>query len=249
MLIWPSIFNFIKLFDHSFFSLSAFLTLSIIASLLCIPLLVFASIGLSEESSRTYYHNYHGYRRTLYNSRNYTKSAEACYGFQIFAALVQAGVAIATSAMSCRIICCSKQDYSQGVVYSPAQNQPQQFMMVPPNQFSNPPQFVTVPSNQVAPFAQVGSPAVMQQHGKIPELNLKIYLNLKVLTIFCIYKQFIQIGSNCLILKQFEVLIYKIWFFFQDHLLHHMGMKIKNILPMFMKLVWFDLIWRKNIQH
>ena len=120
---------------------------------------MFASIGLSEESSRTYYQSYN-------SSRNYTKSATACYGFQIFVALVQAGVAIATSAMSCRIICCSKQDYS-GVVYSPAQNQPQQFMMVSPNQFSNPPQFVTVPSNQVAPFAQDGSPVVMQQHGKI----------------------------------------------------------------------------------
>ena len=121
---------------------------------------MFASIGLSEESSRTYYQSYN-------SSRNYTKSATACYGFQIFVALVQAGVAIAASAMSCRIICCSNQDNSGGVVYSPAQNQPQQFMMVPPNQFSNPPQFVTVPSNQVAPFAQVGSPMVMQQHGKI----------------------------------------------------------------------------------
>ena len=91
---------------------------------------------------------------------------ESIFRFQIFVALFQAGVAIATSAMSCQIICCSKQDYS-GVVYSPAQNQPQQFIMVSPNQFSNPPQFVTVPSNQVAPFAQVGSPVVMQQHGKI----------------------------------------------------------------------------------
>ena len=118
---------------------------------------MFASIGLSEESSRKYYQN----------TNILTKSATDCYGFQIFVALVQAGVAIATSAMSCRIICCSQQDYSEGVVYSPAQNQPQQFIMVSPNQFSNPQQFVTVPSNQVAPFAQVGSPVVMQQHGKI----------------------------------------------------------------------------------
>ena len=95
------------------------------------------------------------------------KSAKTCYGFQIFVALVQAGVAIAASAMSCRIICCSNQDNSGGVVYSPAHNQPQQFMMVSPNQFSNLPQFVTVPSNQVTPFAQVASSAVMQQHGKI----------------------------------------------------------------------------------
>ena len=124
---------------------------------------MFASIGLSVESSRTYYHDYHSYN----SSRNYTKSATACYGFQIFVALIQAGVAIATSAMSCRIICCSNQEYYGGVVYSPAQNQPQQFMMVSPNQFSNPPQFVTVPSNQVSPFAQVGSPVVMQQHGKL----------------------------------------------------------------------------------
>ena len=88
------------------------------------------------------------------------KSAKTCYGFQIFVALVQAGVAIAASVMSCRIICCSNQDNSGGVVYSP-----QQFMMVSPNQLSNPPQFVTVPSNQVAPFAQVASSAVMQQPG------------------------------------------------------------------------------------
>ena len=92
------------------------------------------------------------------------KSATTCYGFQIFVALVQAGVAIAASAMSCRIICCSKQEYSGGVVYSPAHNQPQQFMMVAPNQFANPQQFVTVPSNQVG---QVASPVVMQQQGKI----------------------------------------------------------------------------------
>jgi len=142
-------------------NLSAFLTLSIISSLLCIPLLVIASIGLSEESSEDYWYS-------IRTNTNYSKSATACYGFQIFVALVQAGVAIATSAMSCRIICCSKQDYFEGVVYSPAQNQPQQFMMVSPNQFSNPPQFVTVPSNQVAPFAQVGSPVVMQQHGPPP---------------------------------------------------------------------------------
>ena len=95
----------------------------------------------------------------------YMYTATACFGIQIFVALVQAGVAIATSAMSCRIICCSNQDNSGGVVYSPAHNQPQQFMMVSPNQFSNPPQFVTVPSNQVAPFAQVASSAVMQQPG------------------------------------------------------------------------------------
>ena len=117
------------------------------------------------------------------------KSATGCYGFQIFVALVQAGVAIAASAMSCRVISCSKQDYSGGVVYSPPQNQPQQFMMVSPNQFSNPQQFGTVPSNQDGPFPQVASSAVMQQHGKVLlRLNLKTYQNLKVLKIFCIHK-------------------------------------------------------------
>ena len=173
-----------------YYSLSAFLVLSIISAIICLPLISFAAIGLSKES--WYLHKnvcedmpsttrYYSYKRTISRCSYYyesncciseknlddLKSATACYGFQIFVALVQAGVAIATSAMSCRIICCSKQNYSEGVVYSPAQNQPQQFMMVSPNQFSNPPQFVTVPSNQVAPFAQVGSPVVMQQHGKM----------------------------------------------------------------------------------
>ena len=95
------------------------------------------------------------------------KSATTCHGFQIFVALVQAGVAIAASAMSCRILCCSKQDNVGGVVYLPGPNPPQQFMMVAPNQFSNPQQFVTVPSNQVAPSTQVASPVVMQQNGNI----------------------------------------------------------------------------------
>ena len=94
-------------------------------------------------------------------------SATTCYGFQIFVALVQAGVAIAASAMSCRILCCSKQDNAGGVVYLPGPNPPQQFMMVAPNQFSNPQQFVTAPSNQVAPSTQVASPVVMQQNGNI----------------------------------------------------------------------------------
>ena len=151
-----------------FSSLIAFLTLSIISALLCLPLIIFASIGLSDESHyRNYGYNY-GYGRSRYSSgRSYTNSGTACYGFQIFVALVQAGVAIATSAMSCRIICCSKQDNSGGVIYSPGQIQPQQFMMVAPNQFSNSQQFVTVPSNQVAPFTQVASPVAMQQNGKI----------------------------------------------------------------------------------
>jgi hypothetical protein len=167
--------------------LSAFLILSIISAVICLPLITFAAMALSQESwylhknvcedmPTTRYYSYKKSRCSYYYESNCCisektlddlKSATACYGFQIFVALVQAGVAIAASAMSCRIICCSKQDYSGGVVYSPAQNQPQQFMMVSPSQFSNPPQYITVPSNQVVPFAQVASPVVMQQHGKI----------------------------------------------------------------------------------
>ena len=138
---------------------------------------MFAAFGLSGESR--YLHIYICEELPPYNygDKHYDcisekkfharKSATTCYGFQIFVALVQAGVAIAASAMSCRIICCSKQEYSGGVVYFPAHNQPQQFMMVPPNQFANPQQFVTVPSNQVAPFGQGASPVVMQQQGRI----------------------------------------------------------------------------------
>ena len=123
---------------------------------------MFASGGLSLES-----YDY-GYSRSHYNfGRSYINLGKACYGFQIFVGLVQAGVAIATSAMSCRIICCSKQGNSGGIIYSPGQIQPQQFMMVAPNQFSNPQQFVTVPSNQTNPFTQVASPMAMQQNGKV----------------------------------------------------------------------------------
>ena len=142
---------------------------------------MFAAFGLSGESRSLhrdiceeptkydYHYNNHYAIKDCISEKKFDarKSATTCYGFQIFVALVQAGVAIAASAMSCRIICCSKQEYTGGVVYSPAHNQPQQFMMVPPNQFANPQQFVTVPSNQVAPFGQGASPVVMQQQGKI----------------------------------------------------------------------------------
>ena len=180
-----------------YYSLSAIFVLSIISAVICLPLISFAAIGLSKES--WYLHKnvcedmpsttrYYSYKRTISRCSYYyesnccisektlddLKSATACYGFQIFVALVQAGVAIAASAMSCRVICCSKQDISGGLVYSPAHNQPQQFMMVSPSQFSNPPQYVTVPSNQVVPFAQVASPVVMQQHGKIFNIIYRI---------------------------------------------------------------------------
>ncbi len=69
--------------------------------------------------------------------------------------------------MSCRILCCSKQDKTGRVVYSPVPNQPPHFMMAAPNQFQNPQQFVTVPSNQFPPSNQVVSQGVMQQNGSI----------------------------------------------------------------------------------
>ena len=175
--------------------MSAFLTLSIISALLSLPLIVFAGSGLSKESwylqkdvceeksninttwhySRSYSHkpyeecSHYWDRNCCISEKTYdaVKSNRTCHGFQIFVALVQAGVAIAASAMSCRILCCSKQDNVGGVVYLPGPNPPQQFMMVAPNQFSNPQQFVTVPSNQVAPTTQVASSVVMQQNGNI----------------------------------------------------------------------------------
>ena len=169
--------------------------MSIISALLSLPLIIFAGIGLSDDSrylqkdvceeisitNTTPYYS-RSYTRDPYKTCSYStqrdccisektydalKSKTTCYGFQIFVALVQAGVAIAASAMSCRILCCSKQDNAGGVVYLPGPNPPQQFMMVVPNQFSNPQQFVTVPSNQVASSTQVVSPVVMQQNGNI----------------------------------------------------------------------------------
>ena len=164
--------------------MSAFLTLCIISALLSLPLIVFAGIGISDDSrdlqkevfsTCKYYSrpikkcSYPNERNCCIAEKTYDAkiSATTCYGFQIFVALVQAGVAIAASAMSCRILCCSKQDNAGGVVYLPGPNPPQQFMMVAPNQFSNPQQFVTAPSNQVAPSTQVASPVVMQQNGNI----------------------------------------------------------------------------------
>ena len=110
-----------------YYSLSAIFVLSIISAVICLPLISFAAIGLSKES--WYLHKnvcedmpsttrYYSYKRTISRCSYYyesnccisektlddLKSATACYGFQIFVALVQAGVAIAASAMSCRVV-------------------------------------------------------------------------------------------------------------------------------------------------
>ena len=94
--------------------------------------------------------------------------AKACYGFQIFVALLQAGVAIAASGLSCKVVWCCQQDYSGAGLYLPmAPSQAQLFMILSPNQLANPQQFFTVAPNQAPAFTQSASPMVEQPNGKI----------------------------------------------------------------------------------
>ena len=61
---------------------------------------------------------------------------------QIIIALVEAGNAIATAVLSCRVICCGRQEYPGTVQY--VGNPPQQFMTIPQNQFVQPHQVFPV---------------------------------------------------------------------------------------------------------
>ena len=140
-------------------SLTAFLVLCIISSVICIPLIVSAGFGVSYINI-SYTHEW--------LPINILDLAKTCYGFQIFVALLQAGIAIAASGLSCEVVCCWQQDYSGAGLYLPvAPSQPQLFMILSPNQLANPQQFFTVAPNQAPAFSQSASPMVEQPNGKI----------------------------------------------------------------------------------
>ena len=142
-------------------SLTAFLGLCIISSVICIPLIVSAGFGVSCINI-SYTHEFDRYGNSLIDL------AKACYGFQIFVALLQAGVAIAASGLSCNVVCCCQQDYSGAGLYLPvAPSQPQLFIILSPNQLANPQQFFTVAPNQAPAFTQSASPMVEQPNSKI----------------------------------------------------------------------------------
>ena len=129
--------------------------------MICIPLIVFAGFGVSYINI-SYTHE-HSYRYSLI----ILDLAKACYGFQIFVALLQAGVAIAASGLSCKVVCCFQQDYSGAALYLPvAPSQPQLFMILSPNQLANSQQCFTVNPNQAPAFTQSASPMVEQPNGK-----------------------------------------------------------------------------------
>ena len=152
---------FCQLMPFFISSLTAFLVLCIISSMICIPLIVFAGFGVSYINI-SYTHAHDRYSLIILDL------AKACYGFQIFVALLQAGVAIAASGLSCKVVCCFQQDYSGAALYLPvAPSQPQLFMILSPNQLANSQQFFTVAPNQAPAFTQSASPMVEQPNGKI----------------------------------------------------------------------------------
>ena len=135
--------------------------------MICIPLTVFAGFGVSYINI-SYTHEYDPCGNSFWLSNEILDLAMVCYGFQIFVALLQAGVAIAASGLSCKVVCCCQQDYSgAGRYLSVAPSQPQLFMILSPNQLANPQQFFTVAPNQSPAFTQSASPMVEQPNGKI----------------------------------------------------------------------------------
>ena len=111
-----------------FSSIIAFMVLSIISSLLCLPLIVFACIGFAD-------------------SRNgYGSNGTACFffGIQILIALVQAVIAITTSAYSCRVVCSGKSLNPGQVLFSPS-NAPPQIITNPIIRPTSPPSYHSNP--------------------------------------------------------------------------------------------------------
>ena len=78
--------------------------------MICIPLIVSAGFGVFYINI-SYTQQYDG--PWIHGSWiKILDLAKACYGFQIFVGLLQAGVAIAASGLSCKVVCCCQQDYS-----------------------------------------------------------------------------------------------------------------------------------------
>ena len=85
------------------FSIIAYMVLSIISALFCIPLIVFAGIGFADAYV----------------------VPRIFYAVQILIALVQGVVATLTSAYSCRVVCCGKNPNHGQVLFSPTNAPPQ----------------------------------------------------------------------------------------------------------------------------
>ena len=74
------------------------LVFSIVAAAFCLPQLIFAGIGIA-----------------IHEYRYYTQVIMAMYCIQLIASLIEAGIAIAASALACRAMCCSSG--RKGAVY------------------------------------------------------------------------------------------------------------------------------------
>ena len=108
------------------------MVLSIISSLLCLPLIVFACIGFADNN----YHSRNGYGRNA--------TASFFFGIQILIALVQAVIAITTSAYSCRVVCSGKSLNPGQVLFSPS-NAPPQIITNPIIRPTSPPSYHSNP--------------------------------------------------------------------------------------------------------
>jgi len=91
----------------------AMLVLSIISSLMTIPLLIFSGIGLGDSNRRI------RWRDDDDDDLPSLKASTALYSIQLFIGLAQAVAAITTSAFSCRTVCCRKRSNAGTVIFAP----------------------------------------------------------------------------------------------------------------------------------
>jgi len=97
----------------------AFMVLSIISGLFCLPMIVLSAIGFGDQ----------------YRYRYTDGSVRSFYGLQLLIALLQGVVAIIASSFSCRTVCCGRKQQPGAVIFSSGTTNPgQQYTTIPLNQ-------------------------------------------------------------------------------------------------------------------
>lgn len=124
-------------------SIVAFMILSIITAVLCLPLLVLSAVGLHKdiEGDTDYFWGFYFRHDNVSN-----KTRAAMNGIMMIAIIIESIVAITSSALCCRATCCGENTRSPGpnqvnvvyvghVPYAAPQYGQQQVMFLAPNQY------------------------------------------------------------------------------------------------------------------
>merc|ERR1712001_233061 len=93
----------------------AFMVLSIISGLFCLPMIVLSAIGFGDQ----------------YRYRYSDGSVRSFYGLQLLIGLLQGVVAIIASSFSCRTVCCGRKQPGAVIFTSGTTNPGQQYTTIP----------------------------------------------------------------------------------------------------------------------